>query len=183
MSRCHSIRASADTGYFSLRQQTTKMIKNRLEGGLVAQVERSKVPKKANLHRVFVEVFFKFLGSLSCQLAGSRRLRSCEKTRGRWSKTANHQSNSQNERGHIRASGGLGGFFTTSKESRRCSDCLPKVNHPIRNAWRWRACYAGPASVVAGAARGKTARARTCAVLPSYAPEGTGKAARFPLPS
>jgi hypothetical protein len=32
----------------------------RLEGSLVARVKRSKVPKKANLHRVSVDVFFKF---------------------------------------------------------------------------------------------------------------------------
>jgi len=44
-----SLRAGADTGNFSIRLETTTVVKNCLKITLIAEISRIKVPKKGNL--------------------------------------------------------------------------------------------------------------------------------------
>jgi len=44
-----SLRVGADTGNFSIRLETSNVVKNRLKSALVAEISRIKVPKKGNL--------------------------------------------------------------------------------------------------------------------------------------
>src|SRR5262249_40188171 len=44
-----SLRAGANTGNFSVRVETTKVVKNCLKSTLITEIGRIKVPKKGNL--------------------------------------------------------------------------------------------------------------------------------------